>query len=336
MSLRSKLLLIMGIVVTLLALWFSVRDIKIEDLYQTLLKTEIWLILPFLISFSAYYWLKAVRWQLLLRPIKHTSSTEIFSPMMLGFFGNNILPAHLGDFVRMYLVSKKLSITNTEVLATIIMERIFDILSIVFLLLMIMLSGTAIPDNLTRAGYLATLIGLLLFFTTIVAVIWPKPVITLTNKLLFFLPNKLRGKLCNHLELGLNGFHSLKSPTLLLGITLTSIFQWVLMGITIHIALLAVGAAGSITASFTVLVFTIFAVMIPAAPGFFGTIQLAFVLALKPFGISENDAIAGSIVFHAVTYFSVILLGIFLLHQMGYNLKRFVKDSESSKSVNSK
>ncbi len=336
MSKRSKLLLIIGIAVTLLALWFSVRDINIEILSQTLVKTEIWLTIPFLITFSAYYWLKAVRWQLLLRPIKHTSSAELFSPMMLGFFGNNILPAHLGDFVRMYLVAKKLSIRNTEVLATIIMERIFDILSIVVMLLFIMLSGMVVPENLTKAAYLATSAGLLLLLTVIIAVIWPKQFISFTNKLLFFLPTHFRDKLCEHLQLGFNGLHSLKSPNLLLGITITSIFQWFLMGVTIHIALLAVGSASTIMASFTVLVFTIFAVMVPAAPGFFGTIQLAFVLALRPFGISENDAIAASIVFHTVTYFSIIILGIYLLHQMGYNLKRFVKDSESSKSINSK
>jgi len=333
MSMRSKILLIVGISVTLLSLWFSIRNIKFESLFQTLLHAEIWLTIPLLITFSAYYWQKAVRWQLLLRPIKQTSSAELFSPMMLGFFGNNILPAHLGEFIRMYLVAKKLSISNTQVLATIIMERIFDVLSIVIILLFIILSGVNIPENLTKVAYLATTFGLLLLGAMTVAIIWSKQFVAFTNKLVFFLPTKFRAKLCTHLELGLSSLHSLKSPALVTGITLTSISQWILMGVTIHIALLAVGSASTLMASFTVLVFTIFAVMVPAAPGFFGTIQLAFVLALRPFGIAENDAIAASIVFHAVTYFSVIALGFFLLHQMGYKLKRVVKESEQNKSI---
>ena len=58
---------------------------------------------------------------------------------------------------------------------------------------------------------------------------------------------------------------------------------------------------------------TVLAVSLPAAPGFFGTIQLAFVLALLPYGVSENDALAGSIIFHIISYSYVMISGVIAL-----------------------
>ena len=75
------------------------------------------------------------------------------------------------------------------------------------------------------------------------------------------------------------------------------------MGVTIYFSLVAVNITAPFSASLVVLAFIVFAVIIPSTPGFFGTIQLAYMLALKPFGITETDAIAASVFFHIITYY---------------------------------
>ena len=54
---------------------------------------------PMLAAYALYYWVKAVRWRFLLLPIRDATSHALFRPMMIGFFGNNVLPAHLGGAV---------------------------------------------------------------------------------------------------------------------------------------------------------------------------------------------------------------------------------------------
>jgi uncharacterized membrane protein YbhN (UPF0104 family) len=93
--------------------------------------------------------------------------------------------------------------------------------------------------------------------------------------------------------------------------------QWTLVGLAIVAAMRSIGISIDITAAWVTLTATVLAVSLPAAPGFFGTIQLAFVLALLPYGVSESDALAGSVVFHIISYGYVMVSGVIALNQLG-------------------
>ena len=110
--------------------------------------------------------------------------------------------------------------------------------------------------------------------------------------------------------------HSMKSGRLVLRSVVLSLLQWVLVGLAIYAALRSVGVPIDMAAVVVTLAATVLAVSLPAAPGFFGTIQLAFVLALGPYGVSESDALAGSVIFHIVSYFYVMISGVIALQQL--------------------
>ena len=97
-----------------------------------------------------------------------TNAATIFTPMMIGFFANNILPARLGEFVRMYLGARSLNLSNSQVLATIIMERVFDILTIVIYLGIAILLDHNTPPLLLSAGYTATILALSLILCIVI------------------------------------------------------------------------------------------------------------------------------------------------------------------------
>ena len=87
-------------------------------------------------------------------------------------------------------------------------------------------------------------------------------------------------------------------------------------------------ASSSPSSSSTPLAATVLAVSLPAAPGFFGTIQLAFVLALVPYGVSESDALAGSVIFHIISYLYVMLSGVIALHQLNMRVSDLKRDMD--------
>jgi len=70
------------------------------------------------------------------------------------------------------------------------------------------------------------------------------------------------------------------------------------------------------------------AVTLPAAPGFLGTVQAAYVLALAPYGVSRADAFVASAFFHVPTYLVVTLLGVWLLRSGGYSLDELRRKAE--------
>lgn len=329
---KNNLIIVLGISITVACLWYVLRGENIASILAALTNSKLWAAVPMLASFGLYYWIKAIRWRYLLKPIKETTASAIFPPMMIGFFGNNILPAHLGEFIRMYLVARQLELSNSQVLATIILERILDILTVVLFLGIVLIFGTNITPTLVTAGYFALIIGFFLIFITIVFVIWTQQLLVIVNYALFFLSHRLKGLIIHHLNDASVGLHAIKNPSTIAWISVSSIIQWFCMGVCIYIALFALGIKVSFSAAIVVLALTMFAVIVPSVPGFFGTIQLSFFIALKPYGVNQGDAIAASIFFHIFTYLAVLLLGVFLLHRLGYNFHRLKSESAQAKS----
>ena len=79
---------------------------------------------------------------------------------MTGFFANNFLPAHLGEFVRMWVGGRVFRVSKTEVLATIVLERILDFSVIALMLGAALVVGESISAQLVYAGY--TMLGIVL------------------------------------------------------------------------------------------------------------------------------------------------------------------------------
>ena len=332
-KLKKQLLIALGIGVSIVFLWLSLRDTDFEEVWGTLKQANVWLAIPLVLAYFVFYWIKAYRWRLLLLPTKDATSRELFSPMMIGFMGNNILPAHLGEFIRMFLGAKQLKLSNSQVLATIILERIFDFMAVVFFLGVVLLMGRDVPEKLVLPGTIVACGGALALLVAATYAIWTHWFLRLARRLTFFLPDGLRHNIVGKLELGALGMHSLRRPGLAAAIVLTSILQWSLVGICCWLSMQAVEIKVPISAAFIVLAATTFGVTLPAAPGFVGTIQIAFTEALKPYGVQAASSFAASVFFHFFTYFFVTILGIILLKRMGYQLSQVQKQAEEAEQA---
>ena len=126
MTTKNARALIFGIAISLAALYFALKNVDLDSLIDSVLSANLLWMAVVLLSYMVHYWLKAMRWCDLLEPVYRARTAEAYPVMMTGFFANNFLPAHLGELVRMYVGSKLFRIRKTEVLATIVLERILD------------------------------------------------------------------------------------------------------------------------------------------------------------------------------------------------------------------
>ena len=327
---KKRLVILVGVLISAGFLWFSLQGTDFSEIGASLAGARLWLMLPLLAGYAVFYWLKNLRWWMLLRPMRRATQREIFSPLMIGFMGNNVLPAHLGEFVRMYLGARKLRLRNSQVLATIVLERMLDFLAVVFFLGLVLLVGRNVPPDLVRIGWVTAVVGFGFVVAAAVYATWTRPFLTLVRRLTFFLPARLRGALLTQLELGSLGLHSLRDPRLLVGVVATSVLQWAALGVSIYCAIVAIGVEVRMSAAFVTLAATTFGVTLPAAPGFLGSIQAAFVVGLAAYGVSRADAFAASAFFHVPTYLSVTLLGLWLLRRSGYRLGQIQEQAETA------
>lgn len=321
--------MLFGIAISALAFYFALRNVDMSALLDSVFSADpAWMILV-LVAYVIHFWLKAVRWCDLLKPVYRARAAEAFPVMMTGFFANNLLPAHLGEFVRMYVGSKAFGIRKTEVFTTIVLERILDFTMIALMFGVAMTGGQAVSDQLVYAGRAMIGVTVLAWLVIIVALRFESSAQRLVHWLLLPLPDRLGERVGSMFSLALAATHSLKSVYLVVRVAFLSLVQWALVGLAVHAALMSVGVEVGASGAMVVLAATVLAVSLPAAPGFFGTVQLAFVLALAPYGIPESAALAGSVIFHIVSYSVVMVSGVIALQQLDMRLSDLKQETGS-------
>src|SRR5712671_2892068 len=73
----------------------------------------------------ADYILRAMRWKIMLRPVCETKTADLVAPTMIGFAGLALL-GRPGEFIRPYLIGRKVNLSMASQLAVWTVERIFD------------------------------------------------------------------------------------------------------------------------------------------------------------------------------------------------------------------
>lgn len=279
-----------------------------------------------------FYWLKAWRWRMLLAPLGNFPTSRLFPPTMIGFAFNNVLPAHLGEFVRVFVFARQSGLPKTAVLTTVAVERVFDVVAILFFLGL----GLAFVPNLDpqvkqgAIGFAAfALLGLL---GAAAYLAWPRQFVMIFEAVLVripLLPEGWRAELCRLVETGASGLASLKSGPLLAGILITSLLQWALNGLIIHLALWSFGIHVSLLVSFVVLGVVAVGVTVPSSPGYFGVIQFCFLIVLMLFVPDRKPAVmAASIYYHMAGWIPVTLLGMIYFIRSGLHVADIEHEAE--------
>jgi len=126
MSVMKRWQLWLGIVISLVFLYFALRGLEFKDLGAALKQARYWWLIPGVIVYFMGVWVRAWRWHYLLRPIKSIRTVKLFPIVAIGYMGNNIYPARAGEFLRAVILKRYQDVPVSASLATIIVERIFD------------------------------------------------------------------------------------------------------------------------------------------------------------------------------------------------------------------
>src|SRR5262245_59458965 len=103
--------------------------------------------MPLLVALAATlltYIIRALRWQYLLAPIGSTHFSNAFRTTVIGFAASFLLPARAGEVIRPYLLARRENLNATAAFATIILERLLDLITVLALFAGFVL--TASPD----------------------------------------------------------------------------------------------------------------------------------------------------------------------------------------------
>ncbi len=118
-----------------LFLWLVFRNLDGKQIMEQILHADyFWIILCMLAGILSHIF-RAARWNLLIGSMGHkTRTSTTFYAVMTGYLANTAVP-RLGEVTRCGVLSKKMNVPFTELLGTVIAERIFDMLIMILIII---------------------------------------------------------------------------------------------------------------------------------------------------------------------------------------------------------
>ncbi|MDQ6671591.1 MAG: flippase-like domain-containing protein, partial [Chloroflexota bacterium] len=112
---------------------YGMRD-KASELPSALAAADWRLIPPAMGVYFLGVWVRSVRWGMLL-PEHGVKVSTLFRALVVGFTVNNLLPLRVGEVARAYLLARWCAIPYGTTVASLVVERVLDGLSLAVLLL---------------------------------------------------------------------------------------------------------------------------------------------------------------------------------------------------------
>ncbi len=312
---RGKLWL--GIGLSLVLLWLAFRGVHLDAVMLQLRQIQLLWLAPALLSIVVRFWLTAIRWRILLGSTKRIGLHRLFGVTMIGFMANNVFPARIGEFVRAYALGRSESLAAPLAFATIVIERIFDGLT----LLLFLGAGLFL---LTLPAWLLWLAAAscclyLVVLAVLVSLRWEGGV-RLVTTVLGRLPERLRLPALRLLDAFRLGLSALGDGRALSIVAALSIAIWVVNALGFQATLVAFSLHLPLQAGFLAIAVIAGVLVLPSAPGYVGTFQFATKVALALFGVPEATALSVSIVYHAINYVPITLVGLLYLGTLNLTL----------------
>jgi uncharacterized protein (TIRG00374 family) len=281
-------------------------------------------VLTTLVVYLARSW----RWGYLLAPLVKVPLSRLFSVTVVGFMTGLVIP-RAGEVVRPYLIAKRYGIKTSAAFASIILERLFDLITVLvlfalylFVLPMPAAQKPGLLGPLKIAGGIAALSAILAFLLLLSFHLRAEATLAVIERLLRWLPSRLTGPVVRTLRTFASGLAVLQAPPAhLAAIALQSCLVWLAVCLTFQFNHLAFGIDLPFHATFLLVAFLTVGVAIPT-PGMVGGFHQFYKWAmLEAFStVAEGPAVAAGITAHALSNLPVLLLGLLFLGGEGMSL----------------
>jgi glycosyltransferase 2 family protein len=292
-------------------LYLAFRNVPLAGLEAALGRVQSgWLLLAALVSFLIMVF-RAWRWQLELLPLERIPLGRLWAITAVAYLAINLLPARLGEVVRPWLLSRRSSVSFSNVVGNLVVEKTMDSVVILFYIL----TGLIMVDNLPTWVRTGAMIPAVFAVTLVVLVVllWWRGEAFVDRWLLGRLPERFGASLKRVLGAIIAGMQVLPNPMLLLAVFLVSLALWFLPILSSYIMIRAFDFDVPFSAAVVVFIFIGFGTALPNVPGMIGPYQYACVLALELFGVPKVDALAYGLVLNAVQFLTLLLQGVMAL-----------------------
>jgi uncharacterized protein (TIRG00374 family) len=296
------------------------------------------------VYFVALYF-RSMRWRYVLQPFAETRTMRLFPVVMVGYMANNVLPMRIGEFARSYYLSRREPVRGSTALATIVIERVFDGLTLLFIMAVaaVFLPVVGLAERISESAQLSVSLVVVavvapfvvVLMVMVTAALYPQSFIAFAQRLLNLVPAKIRARLLEFAVRFLAGFEGLQHPTRLASVFLLSLPVWLAEAVMYYIVALGFDLQSHfdslgvmIAVMLIVTSISNLATSVPSSQGSIGPFEFfarEALVFLSAGSISVGLATAYSVVLHAALLLPVIATGLLHLALVGISLGDLTK-----------
>ncbi len=277
--------------------------------------------------------IRALRWQVLLRPLGTRARVgDLFAAQVIGAAANILLPLRAGEVAKPLVAARRTGHPLAAVVATAVMERVYDLLGMVFVLVLMVLvlpdGDASLPDterqlvvNLKLYGSLFGLAATVAMATFFLLATQKSVARTTFARIVSIAPPPVRDRFLGLFDGFVAGLGNSRDPRGLLQAGLLSVAMWVNGAVAIFLLFQAFDMALPFGAACFTGVAIALTVALPQAPGFVGVFHVAIEKTLLLWGQSATPAKGFAIVFWAVSFLPVLIVGLSAMWREGLSLR---------------
>ena len=297
-----------GLLLSLAFGWLAVRDADLGEVGDVLADADLVWFAPAALALAAGVAVRAWRWQLLFELGRRPRYGQVGNALLVSYLFNTILPARAGEVARVQLLGRRANVSRGEVLATVVLERTYDL---VVLVLLLAVAAPFLPHVgwLGAALALGAVLALGLAAGAVLVARYGRRGARVLLRPLRLLPrvdDRRVELLSASVVAGLAAIRRTRTAAAAVAVTALS---WLLLGLSNWLLLRAFLVEEGFAAALLVLVATNLVLVLPSSPAGLGAFEAAAVLALAAYDVPRELALSYALALHALNALPFLPLG---------------------------
>ena len=330
-GLRKHFKFILLVLFTLFIFWFFGRNLNWREVSVSLKQANPLYLTLAVLGICAGYFLRAIRWKVLLEPITESSLRELFATTTVGYAAIFLI-GRAGEIVRpMWLPMRDQRVRPSAALVTLGVERIFDLASIICFFAVTLIwfkvpvEHTAefgyvqLAGNIMLAGVAAGFIALIVYHKISGRVIaWATKA---TDRK--FIPKRVRAIIISLMKQLAASLQILSNWREIASVTFWTIMLWLSIAIPTWLVLLAFDLPLTFLDSLFIMGWAAIGSIVPTPGGAAGAFHVVTARGLMFLGIGLEQATAVAIAMHLVYFAPAVVFGLYYFFHGDISYERF-------------
>lgn len=321
-----------GSIIAVVILAYCFKDVGREDLLELYHRANLYYFVPALIAEFCWIIAKAYRWRVIVESHKELPIARTIFMFSAGQVINVAMPALTGQVGRVLLFSKKSGLSKTFVFSTVVLETLFDAISMLIIILFLSMAFV-FPSEYRSVSYIIAIATISCFVLLYLVLTFKDQLGTLGRRTLRRRWPATYITLRKFSHSFTQGISLLRSTKYFSRTLLTSFIGWFFHILAIYFLLYTFGIELHFMAAMVIMIVNMLLLMIPITPGNAGTFELAVVASLAAFGVHKSDAVLYALALHIADFIPVFVMGLLFLRREKTSIQEIQEEGEQEDAL---